>query len=304
MGDESFLSDRFVIVTGMSGAGKTLVTKCLEDQGYYCVDNIPPAILLKFAQICSSANITKLAIAVDVRSHNFFADIDQAIEDLALAGFNPQIWFIEASDQVLIRRFATNRRHHPLAEDNRVANGIAKERELLAPWRKRASFTLDTSQLTPHTLRGAIIEHFATESSAHSPLGYVHILSFGFKNGIPLDADLVFDCRFLPNPYYIAELKPLTGAHPQVASYVFSFPETQQFVAKITEFLHFVMPLYLREGKNHVVVAFGCTGGRHRSAAIAEAACRQLKDDGFKVSLEHRDISKDDGQDLGLENRP
>ncbi len=290
------MSNQFVIVTGMSGAGKTLVTKCLEDQGYYCVDNIPPALLLKFAQLCRSANINKLAIAVDVRSHNFFADIDKSIEQLSLDNFNPQIWFVEAKPEVIIRRFAANRRQHPLANDGRVANGIAKEAELLAPLRKRAHYVLDTSDYTPHQLRGIIVEHFVQEEKAQTASGTIHILSFGFKYGVPLDADLIFDCRFLPNPYYIPELKPLTGAHPQVAEYVFSFPTTQQFVDKISEFLRFVMPLYLKEGKSHIVVGFGCTGGRHRSAAIAAATCRLLKEDGYQVSLEHRDITKDDSE--------
>ena len=294
MDNQSFSDDRFVIVTGMSGAGKTLVTKCLEDQGYYCVDNIPPALLLQFAQLCISANISRLAIAVDVRSHNFFADIEHSLEELALSGFNPQIWFIEARNEVLIRRFAANRRLHPLAPQDRVANGIAKERELLTSLRRRASYIIDTSELTPHNLRGHIIDYFAKTNATPGSAGQVHILSFGFKNGVPLDADLVFDCRFLPNPYYIPELKPLTGAHSQVAEYVFSFPTTQQFVDKIVEFLNFVMPLYLKEGKKQVVVAFGCTGGRHRSAAIAEESRRRLAAKGFQVSLEHRDITKDD----------
>ncbi|MDO5295152.1 MAG: RNase adapter RapZ [bacterium] len=293
MAEQDFQNDNFIIVTGMSGAGKTLVTKCLEDQGYYCVDNIPPALLLKFAQLCNSSSITKLAIAIDVRSHNFFADIDQAIEELTLAGFSPQIWFVEANPEVLVRRFAANRRQHPLASDGRVVNGIEEEQKLLTALRSRASYIIDTSKLTPHQLRGTIVEHFNQASSQNS-LGQVHVLSFGFKYGVPLDADLIFDCRFLPNPYYIPELKPLTGAHPLVSEYVFSFDATQKFVDKIIEFLSFVMPLYQHEGKNHVVVGFGCTGGRHRSAAIAAESSRRLSDAGFKVSLEHRDITKDD----------
>ena len=296
MAEQDFQDDSFIIVTGMSGAGKTLVTKCLEDQGYYCVDNIPPALLLKFAQLCRSSSINKLAIAVDVRSHNFFADIDQAIEELSLAGFSPQIWFVMAKPEVLVRRFAANRRQHPLASDGRVINGITQEEALLAGLRGHANYIIDTSNLTPHQLRGTIVEHF-NKASEQSVLGQVHILSFGFKYGVPLDADLIFDCRFLPNPYYIPELKPLTGAHPQVSEYVFSFEATQKFVEKTIEFLTFLMPLYQTEGKNHVVVGFGCTGGRHRSAAIAAESCRRLCEAGFHATLEHRDITKDDRED-------
>lgn len=293
MAEQAFQNDNFIIVTGMSGAGKTLVTKCLEDQGYYCVDNIPPALLPQFAQLCSSASLTKLAIAIDVRSHNFFDDIDKAMEDLAIAGFSARIWFVEADTEVLIRRFAANRRQHPLSSDGRVANGIQEERRLLQSLRNRAHNIIDTSKLTPHQLRGTIINYF-NQQTLQDIHGQIHVLSFGFKYGVPLDADLIFDCRFLPNPYYVAELKPLTGAHTQVSDYVFSFEATQKFVDKIIDFLTFVMPLYQQEGKNHIVVGFGCTGGRHRSAAIAARACRLLQAQNFQVSLEHRDITKDD----------
>lgn len=283
-------SRRFVVVTGLSGAGKSLALKCLEDQGYYCIDNMPPALIRNFAQLCVSSKINNVAAIVDVRGGEFFRDFKAAAAELPQYGFATFILFLEASNEVLVRRYSETRRQHPLAATERVLIGIEREHECLSDLRSQADLILDTSSMSPHQLKGTIIQHFA---SLHAPDNTrLHVVSFGFKYGIPLDTDLVFDCRFLPNPYYIPELKPLSGLDASVSQYIFSFPAAAEFCTMITNLIEFLMPKYLSEGKSHLTVAFGCTGGRHRSVAMAERLAQQLSTHDMQVSVEHRDWAK------------
>lgn len=285
----------FVIITGMSGAGKSLTMKCFEDLGYFCVDNLPPALIPKFAQLCgSSSSVERLALVIDIRGREFFPQLLDALAELPRLGFEPFILFLEASDDVLIRRYSETRRQHPLTSNGRVQQGIREERLLLHELRSRADWILDTSRLNPHRLRADINRRFSGSESDR--LANIHVLSFGFKYGVPLDADMVLDCRFLPNPYYIQELNPLTGLDEPVRDYLFDMPATGEFVAKVEELLGFLLPRFADEGKQHMTVAFGCTGGRHRSTAVAEAVAARLRGLGHAVSVEHRDMARQEAQ--------
>ena len=279
----------FIIVTGLSGAGKSQAMKCLEDQGYYCVDNLPPALIPELAKICHTSNITSFALALDVRSREFFEDLAPALEQADKMGYSPYIVFLEAADNVLINRYAESRRQHPLAPNDRVINGIIKEREYLQTFREEADLVIDTSKFSAHQLRGLIFKHFSASEVTSSR---IHVMSFGFKHGIPLDTDLVFDCRFLPNPYYVPELRPLSGLDKPVCDYLYTFATYQQFCQKIGDLLLFLLPKYLQEGKEQVNIAFGCTGGRHRSVALAETISKQLAKHGYETSIEHRDVER------------
>ena len=287
MGTESKFN--FIIVTGLSGAGKSQAVKCLEDEGYYCVDNLPPVFIPGLIDLCLKSGFNKLAAALDVRSRTFFDDFKPAMAEIKKRGINPYILFLDASDDVLIRRYAESRRQHPMAPNDRVANGIELERRCMQELKSTANEVIDTSNLSSHRLRGRIFEGLRLEEDRFSR---IHITSFGFKHGIPLDTDLLFDCRFLPNPYYIPSLKPLSGLDKDVCDYLHTFDNFDIFTQKILDLLTFLRPLYLKEGKLQVNVAFGCTGGRHRSVALAEAAAQALSKAGYKTSVEHRDIDK------------
>lgn len=278
----------FVIITGMSGAGKSLTMKCFEDLGYFCVDNLPPALIPKFAQLCGASSVERLALVIDIRGREFFPELQGALAELPRLGFEPFILYLEASDEVLVRRYSETRRQHPLTSNGRVLHGIQEERGLLKELRTRADWILDTSRLSPHRLRADISRRFSAAGAANR--ASIHVVSFGFKYGVPLDADMVLDVRFLPNPYYVEDLNPLSGLDEPVREYLFAIPAAEEFAEKVQELLEFLLPRFLDEGKHHMTLAFGCTGGRHRSTAMAEAVADRLRELGHSVSVEHRDV--------------
>lgn len=281
-----------VIVTGLSGAGRTQALRNLEDIGYFCMDNLPPNMITSFVDMCRSreSGITRAAIAVDGRARDFFDTIYDALTNLQQMGVQVRILFMDANDEVLIRRFNETRRLHPMAPTGRVAEGIERERALMQPLKERAYLVLDTSVFSVKELRQVIREEFLEDREAGEVL--VSVVTFGFKRGIPIDADMVFDVRFLPNPFYIEELKHHSGMDEDVAGYIFSFEQTRVFLAKLVDMIAYLLPFYQKEDKNQLVVAIGCTGGMHRSVAIAEALHRELKSKGLRVSLAHRDLGK------------
>ncbi len=280
------------IVTGMSGAGKSETIRALEDLGFYCVDNIPPQLIYPFVELLNmESKITKAALVSDIRVGEFFDDLVNAIEDMEKKKINFKILFLEADDKVLINRYKSSRRKHPLSPTGRIEDGIMKEREKLAPIKEKASYTMDTTNTTIKEHKESLKMMFTDSKASHSFL--LNITSFGFKYGICVDADLVFDVRFLPNPFYINELKPLSGLDENVMNYVFSFKQTNTFLNKLHDILEFLIPYYTNEGKSQLIIAIGCTGGRHRSVAIASALYEKLKANDHWVSIEHRDITKD-----------
>lgn len=285
---------RFVIVTGLSGAGKTQAIRNLEDLGYFCVDNLPPTLIPKFAEACYHADgkIDKIALVIDIRGGKFFDDLFESLRNLKEQGCKYEILFLEASDEVLIKRFKESRRKHPLAPDGRILNGILMERARLREVKDRSDNIIDTSKLATRELREEISKIYAEEGQVETQL-IITVLSFGFKYGIPVDSDLVFDVRFLPNPYYIPELKKYSGNDKPVSDYVTNFKETRDFIDKLEDMLQFLIPNYLKEGKRQLIVSIGCTGGRHRSVTIANAVYKKLKDYGHKVNIDHRDIDED-----------
>lgn len=285
---------RFVIVTGMSGAGRSTTMKFLEDAGYYCVDNLPVELIEKFAELLlvPEREIEKVALGVDVRTGQGFDELENAFHAMKELGIPYEIVFMESSDKVLIKRYKETRRNHPLAADNRIEVGISREREKLSVIKKQADYIIDTSRMLTRELK-AELEHIFIENHKFKNL-YVTILSFGFKYGIPSDADLVFDVRFLPNPYYYDELRRLTGNDEAVSDFVMKHEESEQFLNKLEDMLQFLIPNYIVEGKNQLVIAIGCTGGKHRSVTLANALFgRMEKYDEYGFKLEHRDIAKD-----------
>lgn len=283
---------RFVIVTGLSGAGKTEATKSLEDMGYFCVDNLPPRLIPKFAEACNSGNIEKVALVIDIRGGVFFDDLFESLMYLKSSEFKYEILFLDASDEILVKRFKEARRSHPLAHQGRVLTGISEERNKLREVKDRADIIIDTSKYAIRDLREKINEYYGDMKSPEKQLS-ITILSFGFKYGIPVDSDLVFDVRFIPNPFYIPELKKYSGSDEPVKKYVLDQKETQGFIEKLEDMLRFLIPNYIKEGKRQLIVSIGCTGGRHRSVAIANAIHEQLLNDSFDSRIEHRDISED-----------
>ena len=281
------------LVSGLSGAGRSTAAKVLEDLGWFVVDNLPPELISTMVDLGARArgDITRVAVVMDVRSRAFTDDLSSVIKDLDARGYKPRLLFLEASDQVLIRRFEQVRRGHPLQDSGRLADGIAAERELLGPLRNVADLVLDTSGLSVHQLRGALEQTFGTESSLQTR---VTLLSFGYKYGLPMDADLVVDMRFLPNPYWIPELREFNGQDQAVRDYVLSQEGAEEFLDRYHELLHLVNGGYRREGKRYLTVAVGCTGGKHRSVAISEELARRLRgEDGITVSVVHRDLGRE-----------
>lgn len=285
---------RFVIVTGLSGAGKTQAIRSLEDLGYFCIDNLPPTLIPKFAQVCyeSESKINKIALVIDIRGGEFFDDLFESLKYLKNAGYKYEILFLDADDEVLIKRFKESRRKHPLAPNGRILNGIQLEREKLKKLYDIANNVIDTSRLATRELREKINSIYQEDGQIESKL-IVTVVSFGFKYGIPVDSDLVFDVRFLPNPFYIPELKRFSGIEKPVKDYVMSFKQTREFVDKVEDLLEFLMPNYLKEGKRQLIVSIGCTGGRHRSVTIANEIYERLKKGGAVVNIDHRDIEED-----------
>ena len=282
-----------IIVTGMSGAGKSRTVDVLEDIGYYCVDNMPPALIAKFAEICfqSKGKINKVAIVTDVRGGYLFEELFENLENLKAQGYDYKILFLNASDQSIIKRYKETRRKHPLTSDGQlsVIEAIEKERELLSGAAKRADYTIDTSNLSPQQLREHILSMFVEGKDSNKGL-VVEIVSFGYKYGIPLEADLVFDVRFLPNPFYIESLKKFTGLDKKVSDYVYKWEQTLEFDKKLYDMIEYLIPHYIKEGKTSLVIAIGCTGGKHRSVAISEKLCAQLRSLGYYTVIHHRDI--------------
>ncbi len=284
---------RFVVVTGMSGGGKSTALKMLEDAGFYCVDNLPVSLVEKFAELVSvpGSEVGKVALGLDVRSDQNFEDATKMLEKLKTSGYNLEILFMDADDNVLIKRYKETRRVHPLAADGRVEDGVRAERKVLDNILRSSDYVLDTSHLLTRELKEEI-ERIFVENAEYNSL-MVTVLSFGFKHGIPADADLVMDVRFLPNPFYIEELKYKTGNDREVQEYVMSFREAEEFMTKFTDMLQFLIPNYVKEGKYRLVVAIGCTGGKHRSVTLANELYRRIKDRGkYGVKLYHRDIGR------------
>lgn len=283
---------RFVIVTGMSGAGRSTALKILEDCGYYCADNLPISLLPMFAQLMNdNPDITKAAVGIDIRNGKELDKMDGQLSDMKAAGFQYEILFMDASDKTLIKRYKETRRQHPMAVDGRVETGLKEERAKLAFLKKEADYIMDTSQLLVRELVQNMDEIFQQNREFKNMV--VTVLSFGFKNGIPSDADLVFDVRFLPNPYYVDELKTKTGNDKEVQEFVMNCAQAGAFLDKLSDMVQFLIPNYVIEGKNQLVVAIGCTGGKHRSVTIANKLYEILKEDReYKVKIEHRDIEK------------
>lgn len=285
---------QFLIITGMSGAGKSLCVKYFEDIGYFCVDNMPPSLIPKFAEVCLQAKtgIERIALIMDIRGGAMFLDLVPALHHLEETGVEYRILFLDASDSVLIKRFKETRRMHPLSPDGRVSDGIAEERRILQPVKEKADYIIDTSNLIPRQLKEEIHNVFLMGKTFKGLI--VNLVSFGFKYGIPMDCDLVFDVRFIPNPYYIPEMKEKTGMDEAVANYVMSFPESKIFLDKLYDMISFLVPQYVKEGKSQLVVGIGCTGGKHRSVTITNHISALLKQKEISVVVEHRDIEKDD----------
>lgn len=284
---------RFVIVTGMSGSGKRTAMKMLEDIGFYCVDNLPVALIEKFVELITTptSEVSKVALGLDVRADQSFGGVRSILEQLKENGYLFEILFLEANDDVLLKRYKETRRLHPLSPDGRVQEGIQREREILKEIREKADYIIDTSLLLTRELKEEIDDIFVRNKEYNSLI--VTILSFGFKKGIPADADLVFDVRFLPNPFYVDELKHKTGNDSEVQDYVMAFPEAGAFLQKLTDILDFLIPNYVKEGKHQLVIGIGCTGGKHRSVTLANALYAGMKDRGtYGMKLYHRDIDK------------
>lgn len=279
-----------VIITGMSGSGKASVLKAFEDLGYYCVDNLPVALIPRFAELAvQSADIRRTALVVDVREGSKLERFPQILK--AVRRMIPtKVAFLEASDAILLRRFSETRRPHPLGSDHPVTTSLKAERRRLASIRALADIVIDTSKFNVHELRAHINERFREEPTEKSIL--VSSVSFGFRNGVPEDADLVFDVRFLPNPHFVPAFRSLTGRHPRVAKYIRSFPQTQEFLHRISDLLVYLLPHYIREGKSYLTIAFGCTGGQHRSVMMAEEMGKRLRQAGYRVKVTHRDMPR------------
>ncbi len=287
---------RFVVVTGMSGSGKTTAMKMLEDAGFYCVDNLPLLLVEKFVEMLAEpeSEFNKIALGLDVRADIHFEEASDILKSIKESGIPVEILFLDSDDQILINRYKETRRVHPLAPDGHVEDGVQKERQILEEIRKNADYVLDTTNLLTRELKLELDRIFVKNEAYNSLM--ITVMSFGFKYGIPTDADLVLDVRFLPNPYYIDELRAKTGNDKEIQDYVMSFPEANEFLDKLTDMLEFLIPNYVKEGKNRLVIAIGCTGGKHRSVTLANALYNRLKDRGnYGIKLEHKDIDKKRG---------
>lgn len=278
-----------VIVTGLSGAGKSQAVNCLEDLSYYCIDNMPPLLIRSFISLALGQDraIDKAAFVIDIRGGEFFDDVKPCLKELKDRGVDYKILFLEASDEVLIRRFNETRRKHPLSEGGEAVTGIIKERTILEELRSIADFVIDTSNMKAAKLREEIKNIFYGGEEAEFT---INILSFGYKHGIPLEADMVLDMRFIPNPFYVPSLKKLTGNSKKIQEYVLKFPESQKFIKDVGEMIRGMISGYVREGKYHLNLAFGCTGGQHRSVTMANYFAKKFKAEGLIITIEHRDL--------------
>ena len=281
----------FVIITGLSGAGKSRAIQSLEDMGFFCVDNLPPNLLPQFAEMCSQSDqLRRVALVMDIRGGEFFDEISAALRTLEEMGFVYHILFLEASDESLVRRFKETRRRHPLAPHGRILEGIHEERKMLEELRGRAHRIIDTSDLSPQSLRGELQQIFDKDEGLARLI--ISIVSFGYKHGLPLDADLVFDVRFLPNPFYVESLREKPGTEAEVDQYIMKWPLSQRFMRRFFGFVEFILPNFLTEGKSQLTIAIGCTGGLHRSVVVAARLATRLREAGHTVIVEHRDVGK------------
>lgn len=291
-GEPEAATPELVIISGMSGAGRSTAAKCLEDLGWFVVDNLPPALITTMVELGarSQGNVARIAVVVDVRGRGFFDNLRDCLVDLDARGVTRRTVFLESSDEALVRRFESVRRPHPLQGDGRIVDGIAAERELLRELRGDADLVIDTSGLNVHELRAKMDAQFAGEEE---PELRATVMSFGFKYGLPVDADMVVDMRFLPNPHWVSELRPYTGLNEEVASYVLSRPGAKEFLDRYAEMLRLVAAGYRREGKRYVTIAVGCTGGKHRSVAMSEKLAARLAAEGVETVVVHRDMGRE-----------
>jgi UPF0042 nucleotide-binding protein len=283
---------KLVVITGLSGAGKSHALKCFEDVGYFCVDNLPPALLPTFVELChqQGGEIKNVALGIDIRERVFFADLIGILQRIKDLGHSVELLFLEARDAVLVRRFSESRRPHPLLPELPVLEGVRFERERLAEIRSHADRIIDTSNLSVHDLRDLLSRHFSEEQAARRLT--ISIITFGYKFGVPYDIDMLFDVRFLRNPYFVPDLKPLTGEDPRVRSYVLEDPDAKIFLDRLENFFMFLIPLFERERRSYLNVGIGCTGGRHRSVVIAKRLQERFSSAGYHVTLSHRDLTK------------
>jgi len=282
---------KFIIVTGLSGSGKSEAMKSLEDMGFYCVDNLPPTLITKFAELCYQTNsaVDKVALGIDIRGRKFFEKLHESLNFLTKEGYNYEILFLDCADEVLVKRYKMTRRNHPLSDKMDILGGIKKEREIMSRLKGEADSIIDTTNMKPKDLKDELSNLYLVGES--NPKLTISVLSFGFKHGIPIDADLVFDVRFLPNPYYVVELKEKTGEDEDVRKYVMNSKVSIEFYKKLKDMVDFLIPQYIEEGKNHLVISIGCTGGRHRSVTIANLLYDYLKESGYRVLKKHRDYT-------------
>ncbi len=282
---------KLVVITGLSGAGKSHALKCFEDVGYFCVDNLPPALLPTFVELChqQGGEIKNVALGIDIRERVFFADLTGILQRIKDLGHSVELLFLEARDAVLVRRFSESRRPHPLLPELPVLEGVRFEKERLSEIRSHADRIIDTSNLSVHELRDLLSRHFSHEQSRRLTIS---LITFGYKFGVPYDIDLLFDVRFLRNPYFVPDLKPLTGEDPRVRSYVLEDPDAKGFLDRLEAFFTFLIPLFERERRSYLNVGIGCTGGRHRSVVIATRLQESFASAGYHVTLSHRDLTK------------
>lgn len=285
-------SIRLVIISGLSGSGKTHAIKCFEDLGFFCVDNLPPALLPKFAELCVQRGneVKNVALGIDIRERGFFIDFFDNLDRLKALGYPVELIFLEAKDEVLVRRFSESRRPHPLFPQASVLEGVQAERERMLELRRRADQIIDTSDLTVHELKALLARYYLERDQGRRII--VSLVTFGYKFGVPYDVDLLFDVRFLPNPNFVPDLKSLTGEHPRVQSYVLDDPDAKAFTGHLETLFKFLMPLFERERRSYLTIALGCTGGRHRSVAVASRLHTSFANLGYEVTIRHRDLHK------------
>lgn len=283
---------RVVIITGLSGAGKSLVLKCFEDAGYFCVDNLPPALLPVLVELCSQrgGDLTKVALGIDLRERGFFRDLLSNVDRVRASGSSVELLFLEARDEVLVRRFSESRRPHPVLPQQPVLEGVRFERERLLEVRRQADHLIDTSDLTVHQLKDLLLRQYLRPEGEQRI--QISIVTFGFKFGVPYDIDMLFDVRFLRNPHFVTDLKPLSGEDPPVVAYVFEDPHADAFLEHLQRIFSFLLPLFERERRSYLTIGLGCTGGRHRSVAMAGRLAEILHSLGYRAALVHRDIQK------------
>lgn len=282
-----------VVISGLSGAGKSNALRCFEDLGFFCIDNLPPQLLPKLVELCtqSGSEFNKIALGIDIREREFLKEFEYVLNELMNNGCPIEITYLDARDEVLIRRFSETRRPHPLAKDKPVIEGIILERERLKWLREQATLIIDTSDFNIHQLKGEILRHFLEKGREKKIV--VNIIAFGFKYGVPYDIDLLFDVRFLPNPNFVSNLKNMSGQDTEVADYLLSIPQTTNFLKKFFQFIDFLMSQYEQEGRYYLNIGVGCTGGRHRSVFIAERLKQHINDIGFETTIRHRDTERE-----------